>query len=78
MSTARLAPEAPGRRLAEACALISRHYGIPSPPADRPAEALAFLAEAVAAVLDELPATAAPGRRTAENGRSRSQHTDEG
>ena len=49
-----------------ACAPVAVHYGVPPPPADRPVEALASLAEALVAVLDELPATAAVGRRRGE------------
>jgi hypothetical protein len=50
------------RRLSEALAAIGNHYAVEAPPAERPVEALAFVAEALAALLVEVPPTRMQGR----------------
>jgi hypothetical protein len=54
------------QRLADALVMIGHHYALPAPPVERPVECLTFLAEALAAILVELPPTRVMGRRRAE------------
>jgi hypothetical protein len=54
--------ETPQQRLSDACRIIGMHYGVDPPSPTKLAELLPFLAEAVAAVLVELPPARAQGR----------------